>query len=193
MNQLYPIFIKLRNKKCIVIGGGTVAHRKIQALLAAEAEVTVISPQLTDMLKPFIWDQKIKFLNRGFRSGDLADAFLVIAATDDPNINREVWQEANEKNILVNVVDVPDRCNFYVPSVLRDGALALAISTNGKAPYLAKRLRIKLTNYLQHFKFNEIINKVNNRKQQLKKQFPDHFKKREQEIKTFIDNLMNEL
>lgn len=193
MNQLYPIFIKLKNKTCIVIGGGVIASRKVQALLDAEADVTVISPELSELMKPFIQERKIKFINRGFQKGDLADAFLVIAATDDPDVNRQVWEEANERNILVNVVDVPDRCNFYVPSVIRQGDLAVAISTNGKAPYLSKRLRQRLTEYLKQFNFNSIIEQVDRKKQQLKAQFPDDIQHREKEVKALIDDLMNQL
>lgn len=192
MNNLYPIFIKLQNKACVVIGGGSVAYRKIQVLLDAGAHITLISPDVSDKMNQVIQNEKIKYLNRNFQSGDLAHAFLVIAATDDSEVNKQIWQEANENNVLVNVVDVPDLCNFYVPSVVRDGDLALAISTNGKAPYLSKMLRLMLTDYLTQFNFKDIIKKIDHKKNQLKIQFPGDIKIREKEIKTFINNLLNQ-
>ncbi len=190
MNRLYPVFINLENKSCVVVGGGLVAFRKVTSLLEAKARITIISPQLCDVLSSLIDRSEINFLKREFRSGDLANAFLVIAATDDAKINQLVWEEANERDILVNVVDVPSLCNFYVPSVMRDYDLAIAISTNGKAPYLSKKLRLKLESYFKRLKIGKLITQIDTEKQKLKKLYPDDIKKREEQIKQFIDELI---
>jgi len=141
MNTLCPIFIKLKDKKCLVVGGGQVAERKVDFLLASQAAVTVVSPDLTTALHLYARSEKIVYHARKFRAADMDDAFLVIAATDDNETNRVIYRLAEEKNMLVNVVDVPELCNFYVPSVYQQGDLKIAISTNGKAPALARYIR----------------------------------------------------
>ncbi len=138
----YPVFLNLRGKRCVVIGGGRVAERKVKGLLEANASVTVISPELTEEL------QRLKNLNlfthidRPYQSGDLGDAFLVIAATSDMDVNRQIFREASEKPL--NVVDIPELCTFIVPSVVRKGPLAVAISTSGVSPSLSRSLRLEL-------------------------------------------------
>jgi precorrin-2 dehydrogenase/sirohydrochlorin ferrochelatase len=121
-----------------------VAARKVEALLAADAQVTVISPQLCDRLQRLAAAHRIGVLDRPYRRGDLRGALLVIAATDQPEINERVWQEAQALGLLVNVVDDPDHCNFIAPSVVRRGPLSLAISTSGRCPALSRQLRWQL-------------------------------------------------
>jgi len=141
LTEYYPVFLKLKNKVCVVIGGGKVAERKILGLLAVGAKVKVISPDLTPKLKSlyekgtFIWEE------RPYRRGDLTGAFLVIAATNDPSVQEEIFKEAEEKNIPCNVVDRPEYCTFIVPSIIKRGDLVIAISTSGASPALARRLR----------------------------------------------------
>jgi precorrin-2 dehydrogenase/sirohydrochlorin ferrochelatase len=137
----YPVFLNLRGRKAVVVGGGRVAGRKISALLKAGADVTVISPSLTPGLQKALSRRKIVHLSRSYRRGDLKGAFLVIAATDSPETNREV---ANDAPALVNVVDVPSECNFIAPSVVRRGPLLLAVSTSGTSPAFARTLRKEL-------------------------------------------------
>jgi precorrin-2 dehydrogenase/sirohydrochlorin ferrochelatase len=142
----YPInLVGLENRHCIVVGGGEVAQRKVESLLKAGAEqVVVISPRLTHKLRTLLLAKRIEHRPRGYQQGDLEGAFLVIAATDDPNVNREVWQEAQERRLLINVVDDPHRCNFFVPSVVRRGDLTISICTGGQDPALSARLRQEL-------------------------------------------------
>jgi len=142
----YPInLVGLENRLCVVVGGGEVAQRKVESLLEAGAErVVVISPRLTKKLRALLQANRIEHRPRGYQQGDLEGAFVVIAATDDPDVNREVWQEAQEKRLLVNVVDDPQHCNFFVPSVVRSGDLTISICTGGQDPALSARLRQEL-------------------------------------------------
>jgi precorrin-2 dehydrogenase/sirohydrochlorin ferrochelatase len=128
-----------------VVGGGEVAQRKVESLMEAGADrVVVISPHLTRKLKALLQAKRIEHRPRGYQQGDLEGAFVVIAATDDPDVNREVWQEAQERHLLVNVVDDPQHCNFFVPSVVRRGDLTISICTGGQDPALSARLRQEL-------------------------------------------------
>ncbi len=141
----YPLnLINLATRKAVVIGGGEVALRKVEGLLAASAQVTVISPALTDGLAVLSAGGKIAFIPRAYREGDLAGAWLAIAATDDPAVNQAVFAEAERRGCLVNVVDDPAHSNFIVPAVVRRGAVTVAVSTGGASPALARRLRDQL-------------------------------------------------
>jgi len=139
----YPInLVRLEERRCIVVGGGEVARRKVESLLDAGARVVVVvSPHLGDGLAQLRRDGRIQHLARGYRRGDLKGAFVVIATTDDPAVNHAVSQEAEAEGILVNVADDPDHCNFIVPSTLRRGDLIIGVSTGGQSPSLAANLR----------------------------------------------------
>lgn len=141
MNTYYPVYIQLREQPCVVIGGGKIAEGKVEGLLAAQAHVTVISPNLTPRLYELEEEKQITYISRTYQPGDLTDAFMVICATDQAEINHQVWQEATANRQLVNVVDDTPRCNFIAPSILRKGDLTIAISTSGNAPALAVRLK----------------------------------------------------
>ncbi len=154
----YPVFLDLQGRRCVVVGGGPVAEGKVKALLEAGAEVTVISPEVAGALQELADGGRITHLARRYRPGDLAGAFLAICATDDRGVNRQVWQEATAGGVLVNVVDDPPHCTFIAPSILRRGDLIIAISTSGKAPALAVRLREQLENVIgdEYARFLEI-------------------------------------
>ena len=141
----YPItLVHLHRTRCVVVGGGTVAARKVERLRAAGARVVVISPTLCEPLEELAAQGEIEPVRRVYRKGDLEGALLVIAATDDPAVNRRVWEEAQARGVLVNVVDDPDRCTFFLPAVVRRGPLTLAVSTDGRCPALARHLRQRL-------------------------------------------------
>lgn len=142
--EYYPIFLNLQERPCIVVGGGRVAERKVKGLLDCGARVTVISPELSPGLAAICEPEGITWLPRAFQEGDLAGAFLVIAATDDTGVQRLVHQEASHRNILLNVADVPELCGFILPATHRQGDLAISISTGGKSPALARQLRLEL-------------------------------------------------
>lgn len=137
----YPVFLNLKNKGCVVVGGGKVAERKVLSLLKSGAEVTVISPELTKRLKKESLSERIKHIPHRYKKGDLKNAFLVIAATDSNEINEKVSEDAPH---LINVVDLPSLCNFIVPSVVKRGSLTIAISTSGVSPSMAKTIRKEL-------------------------------------------------
>jgi len=143
--KTYPVSLSgLAQRQVVVVGGGAVAARKVATLLEADARVTVISPDLTSELEALVEAGRIAALNRPYREGDLAAAFLVIAATDDAEVNRAVWREADRRGCLINVVDDLAHSNFIVPAVVRRGELTLAVSTGGDSPALARRLREQL-------------------------------------------------
>ena len=142
--SFFPMFIKLRDRQCVVIGGGKTAEAKIPGLIEAEARVRVIAPKVTEAISTWAREGCVEWLQQKFESGDLEGAFLVIAATSAADVNQEVFQEAEARGTLCNAVDDPARCHFYYPAVVRRGALQIAISTSGFSPALAQRLRREL-------------------------------------------------
>jgi precorrin-2 dehydrogenase / sirohydrochlorin ferrochelatase len=137
----YPVLLDLSGKKAIVIGGGKVGQRKIETLLEYGAAVHVISRDLTPDLQSLLKSGDIKLLAEEFDESLIRDAFLVIIATNDMTLNRRISLIAKEKNILVNSVDQPEECSFIVPSVIKRGDLLIAVSTSGKSPALARKVR----------------------------------------------------
>jgi precorrin-2 dehydrogenase / sirohydrochlorin ferrochelatase len=142
--SLLPIFLKLRGRKCLVVGGGGVAESKIESLLLSDAEVFVVAPDLNANLAELAHTEKIAWRQKSFEPADLADIFLVIAATNVPEVNHLVYRLAEERSILCNAVDDPEYCHFYYGAVVRRGPLQIAISTDGLSPALAQRLRREL-------------------------------------------------
>jgi len=140
----YPVCLDLQGRSCVVVGGGKVAERKVKGLLACNAQVKVISPDLTEFLSQLHAEGQLEWLNRYYKKGDLSQTFLVIAATDDEQAQQMVQDEATQLNKLLNVADVPQRCNFILPATVRRGDLTIAVATGGKSPALAKKLRKEL-------------------------------------------------
>jgi len=139
--SLFPVFLKLEGRPCLVVGAGKVAASKIEGLLVSGAEVRVVAPQAIEPLAALAHAQKISWRQRAFEPADLTGVFLVVVATSIPELNERIFQEARRRGVLCNVVDDPPHCDFYYPSVLRRGDLQIAISTNGRSPALAQRLR----------------------------------------------------
>ena len=144
MADLYPLFMNLAGHRAVVIGGGTVALRKIEALWTAGAQIKVVSPEISEQIRNLISEARLEWLPRKYEPGDLAGAMVAIVACGNQEVNRRAWAEAREKRILINVVDEPDFCTFHVPAVVRRGPVQIAISTGGQSPALAKYLRRKL-------------------------------------------------
>jgi siroheme synthase-like protein len=140
----YPVFLNLSGKKCIVVGGGKVALRKVNMLLRYGIEIELISSRITAGLKDLAEKGRIKLLKRDYRDGDIEGSFMVIAATGNHRLNNEIVKEARDKKILVNVVDNPAKCDFIVPSSFSRGDISIAVSTGGKSPALARSLRLRL-------------------------------------------------
>jgi len=142
--SLFPIFLKLTGRRCVVVGAGHLAESKIASLRAADAAVTVIAPQASASIAEQAAAGELTLHTRPYRQGDLAGAFLVVAATNAPAVNRAVFAEATATGVLCNAVDDPENCDFYYPAVVNRGDLQIAISTGGRSPALAQRLRQEL-------------------------------------------------
>ena len=140
----YPVFLDVRGRTALVVGGGAVAERKAAGLARAGACVRVVAPTVTAGLEAHARDGLVDLRRRAFRENDVEGVFLVYAATDDAAVNEAVYAEAEARGVPANVVDDPAHCSFIVPSVVRRGPLQLAVSTSGAAPALAKRLRREL-------------------------------------------------
>lgn len=179
MPGYYPAFIDLRGRHCLVVGGGQVAERKAAALLESGGRVTVVSPRLlTERLRAWAAAGTITHLARDYQAGDTAGAFLVISATDVAAVNREIARECTNRGVLLNVVDAPQLCNFIVPSTVRAGDLTLAISTAGKSPRLAKKIRQELQERYGE-EYAVLLNLLGELREELQVTVPDGKKRRE--------------
>jgi len=141
--SLLPIFVKLRDRLVVVVGGGAIAAGKMESLFAAEARVRIVAPQVTPAIVQWIDQGRVEWKAKAFAPADLDGAYLVIAATSAPGVNEAVFSEADARGILCNAVDDIEHCHFYYGSVVQRGDLQIAISTNGKSPALAQRLRLQ--------------------------------------------------
>ncbi|MBI3667226.1 MAG: bifunctional precorrin-2 dehydrogenase/sirohydrochlorin ferrochelatase [Acidobacteria bacterium] len=142
--DLFPMFLKLEGRRCLLVGAGAVAEVKLGSLLAAGADVLVVAPRATDQIRAALLEGKFRWKQRPFAPSDLDGMFLVVAAADSPQVHEVVYYEAQKRGVLCNVVDEPGRCDFYYPAVVRRGPLQIAISTSGRSPALAQRLRQQL-------------------------------------------------
>jgi precorrin-2 dehydrogenase/sirohydrochlorin ferrochelatase len=137
----YIACLRLTGRRCLVVGGGEVGLEKVEGLLACDGDVTLVSPEAIEPLRELAEEGSIQWERRGYRPEDLEGTFIVIAATGDSEVNIRVFEDAERRAMLVNVVDVPPLCNFILPAIIRNGPLAIAISTAGASPALAKRIR----------------------------------------------------
>jgi precorrin-2 dehydrogenase/sirohydrochlorin ferrochelatase len=141
---LYPIFLKLEERKVLIVGGGKVAEEKIYAVLRSATDVTVIAPQISEQIRAWVDRGLVRHIADEYRPGLAPEYFLVIAATDSATVNRKVYEEARQAGVLCNAVDDPGYCDFYAPAVVSRGDFQIAISTGGKSPALAQRVRKNL-------------------------------------------------
>jgi precorrin-2 dehydrogenase len=141
MANLFPLFLKLEGRHCLVVGGGSIAVQKLDSLLSAGANIHVVATAADDHIRELVSDGQLGWSRREFRPSDLLGTVLVVAATGDPILNEAVFREARSRGVLCNAVDEPDRCDFYYPAVVRRGDLQIAISTAGHSPALAQRIR----------------------------------------------------
>jgi precorrin-2 dehydrogenase/sirohydrochlorin ferrochelatase len=143
----YPLFLELAGRSCLVVGGGPVAERKVDGLLAAGAAVTVVSPAITAGLAALVADGRIRHVARGYRPSDLAGHRLAFVATDDGALNGAVAADGRDAGVWVNAADDPAHCDFILPSVLRRGPLQIAVATGGASPALSRAIREELEAY----------------------------------------------
>ena len=137
----YPINLDLRGRRCVVIGGGSVAERKVKTLLEFDADVIVVSPKITSELRKLVDSGFVEYIGGVFTPSVLDDVILAIAATDDKETNEAIYAESAARNIFVNVVDDPDLCTFFAPAVVRRGDFIISVSTSGKSPAMARNVR----------------------------------------------------
>ena len=178
--NVYPIFLNdLSKRRCLVIGGGHEAERKVAGLLDCRADVTVIAESITPQLQTWAEDGRIAWIDRPYQPGDLQDAFLVIAETQAPEINAQIWQEGEAEGALVNVMDDVPHCNFVAGSVIRQGPLVVSISTSGAAPALAVRLRQRLTRELGS-EYGQFLQWMQALRPYMARRFPSFAERRDQ-------------
>jgi precorrin-2 dehydrogenase/sirohydrochlorin ferrochelatase len=158
----YPVFLEMKDRRCVVIGGGAVAERKVEGLVAAGANVTVISPGMTDGLKELLKQDAIRHVAREYQASDRAGYDLVFVATDNSEINAAVFSEARSLRIWVNSADDPDHCDFILPAVIRRGDLTVAVSTGGASPAVTRAIREELDEYFtaDYARFIQIAGEV---------------------------------
>jgi precorrin-2 dehydrogenase/sirohydrochlorin ferrochelatase len=137
----YIACLKLSGRRCLVVGGGDIGLEKVEGLLACDAEVVLVAPDAVEELQALAAEGSIGWERRAYESGDLEGTFMVIACTSDTDVNIQVFDDAERRAMLVNIVDVPPLCNFILPAIVRTGPLAIAISTAGASPALAKRMK----------------------------------------------------
>ena len=137
----YIACLKLTGRRCVVVGGGEIGLEKVEGLLACDGRVVLVAPEAVPELEALAEEGSIEWIRRHYEPGDLEKTFIAVAATDDTDVNISVYRDAEERAMLVNVVDVPPLCNFILPAIVRTGPLAIAISTAGASPALAKRIK----------------------------------------------------
>jgi len=146
--KLFPMFLKLSGRPCLVVGAGSIAESKIVSLLEAGGRLRVVAPEATPQVRSWAQSNEIQWHQRPFEPHDLDGIFLVVAATSSTELHKRIFEEATRRGVLCNIVDVPALCDFYYPAVVQRGALQIAISTSGESPALAQRLRKQLE---EHF------------------------------------------
>ena len=144
MAPYYPVYLDVRDRRCVIVGGGQIAEGKVAALLESGARICIVSPEVTDEIQDMADSGALTLEKREYRDGDLEGAFIAIAATDDPDLNERISREATARNVPLNVVDVTHLCTFIAPSIVRRGEVTVAISTAGLSPALARKLRVEL-------------------------------------------------
>lgn len=187
MSKLYPIYADLTGRTVLVVGGGAVAARKVSALLERQIPVTVVATDVCQALQEQTNDSGLLIHQRSYQTGDLAEHWLVIAATDDSELNRKIFAEAAEARIFCNVVDQPDLCTFHVPAVVRRGLLQIAISTGGASPALAKRIRQKLEKQFGTA-YGELLEGLLELRNYFRQKYPLDEDRRRELLESFLDS-----
>jgi len=185
MTRLYPLFADISGRAVVVIGGGAVAERKAARLLECGARVTVVSPKLTEKLSRWADDGKIKVEQRCYRSGDLEEAWLVIVACGSDDVNRQVRAEADQRQLLCNVVDETDQCSFHTPGVVRRGLLQIAVSTGGQSPALAKHICQELASQYDQA-YSELLAVLAELRAHVKRKYPADQARRAEILTEFV-------
>ena len=176
--KYYTVFLELTGRRCLVVGAGKVALRKVRALLEAGAEVSLVSPEALEELKKLVVQGAIRWRRGEFEDGDLDGVFLVIGATDDPEVNRRVYRAADKASRMVNIVDEPELCNFIVPSVLTRGDFQVAVSSGGASPILARKVR-EVLGYRFGPEYAVVVDELARLRRELKERVPREERRRQ--------------
>ena len=189
MNTLYPIFLKTEQLQFLIVGGGFVALEKLQFLFKSSpnAQVTLVSPMVRGKTQDFIKNKNVRVIKRTFHKSFLRRKHIVVATTDVPKVNKRVYDLCRKKNILVNVADNPPLCDFYMGGIVTKGNLKIAISTNGKSPTLAKRLRQWLEGFFPE-ETDALLDKLYTYRNRLKGDFEEKVKA----MNTLTENLLKQ-
>jgi len=174
---LYPVFLDLAKKPVLLIGGGEIAFRKADRLLESGCRLKVVAPRISPSFRDWIDKHRVEAEDRSYQPGEAAGYFLVVAATDDPEVNRRVSADALRAQRLVNVADEPRLCNLQVPSTLRRGGLTIAISSGGDCPALARKLRSELEELVPQ-RYGPLLEKLASLRTHLKRRIPDSVERR---------------
>jgi len=175
--SLFPMMIKLAGRKCVVVGAGKVAAGRVEGLLSAGARVVVIGPKAVGRIRVRAKAGELIWRPRRFSPRDLSGAFLAIAATDSPSTNESVFRFSRARRVLCNSVDDPEHCDFYYPAVVRRGPLQIAISTSGRSPALAARLRRELSRQFGQ-EWGALVERVGKKRQEILRRVPSTQRKR---------------
>ncbi len=186
MAHLFPVFLSLSGKKCLVVGGGRVAERKIADLLECEANINVISPTAGDSIQLWSNQSLISWQAREIEVSDLDNVCMVFVATNNMDANRLVVNWCRERGILVNAVDDPPNCDFYVPAVVRRNSLVVAISTEGKSPMFARKLREQLEGFIGE-EYGEFVDFLGEQREPIKQAVND-IEKRKRIFEALVDS-----
>src|SRR4029453_8460384 len=184
--RYYPIYLDLKGRDVLVVGGGAVAEGKAMQLLEAGARVTVVSPELTEALRAAAARAEITYLGGSFAEGDLNGAFLVIGATDDRKVNEKVAKAARERGMLCNVVDQPDLCNFITPALVTRGELQISVSTGGGSPTLTQRVKREVAALIGE-EYGQLLEIAAEMRAQAKDQIAD-FERRKEALRAFVES-----
>jgi len=193
-NLLYPIFLKLKDRHVLIVGGGFTAYQKLIGLINTDAKLTLLAPTVIDEVREldgeFPFKRHIKFIERDYEWGDEKDFFLVIAATDIPDLNNSISNRCRDQGILVNSVDEPDHCDFYVPSIVDSGSIKIAISTDGKAPSVAQKLRKDIQGFIG-VKYANLVNVISEFRNKVRTRYPGEAdsKKRMKLVRWFTERV----
>ena len=177
MGPLFPIFLNLEDKNCLVIGGGAVAYRKITSLLKHMAKVTVVSPEANEEIQNLAENKSIVLKLKSFENEDLENMYLVIAATDNSSLNEKAAFLCRSRGIMINAVDDPALCDFFVPSVVRRKSLAVAISAEGKSPLFVRLLRQDLETLITE-DYGDLVEFLGEKRNEIKNSFSVDIRRR---------------
>ena len=190
--MFYPIYLNLKGKRVVVIGGGEVAERKIESLLDTYASINVISPEVTARILKLASERRVELDRRLYRDGDCSGATLVLSATDDDATNRSVFEEARKAGALVNTADQPALCDFIMPAVVRRGDIAIAISTSGTSPGLAARLRQKIARLIGP-EYGHLAQLLSEARPLIRRRIPEQADRKELQYRILDSDIMSYL